>query len=269
LKIQGFTCRVLVAITRSGWKSCRGGARPQSSLPPILVAPPPILVAPQVKMRRHRGRSEGGGTDARDDVRRAEVFVCRRPPRARQRSVVPTICVASDHPRSHRVDALDLVAPPPVPRAPVGDGLVGAETSYIWRMDITDGGSRRHLGGGGSKRRGRACHGRRSRRGRRCHAAPRLGSSAGAGGVVEASRGEKCLREVHRRRHLHLAATEASSGARRMQGARRRERGGREEGERELERPEGPDWRPERGECRGSLPPSSKFVSDRVADSNG
>jgi hypothetical protein len=56
---------------------------------------------------------------------------------------------------------------------------------------------------------------------------------------------------------------------RRMQGARRRERGGRKEGERELERPEGPDWRPERGECRGSLPPSSKFVSDRVADSNG
>jgi hypothetical protein len=44
---------------------------------------------------------------------------------------------------------------------------------------------------------------------------------------MEASRGEKCLREVHHRRHLHLAATEASSGASHAgssaEGARREE----------------------------------------------
>jgi hypothetical protein len=56
---------------------------------------------------------------------------------------------------------------------------------------------------------------------------PASGPPPVRGGAMEASRGEKCLREVHHRRHLHLAATEASSGASHAgssaEGARREE----------------------------------------------
>jgi hypothetical protein len=81
-----------------GWR--RGGAkvvRDRRGLPHLprrhaasLAAPPPILTAPLVSMRHRQGR-RGEGTDAGDDVRRAEILECHWLLRVRQRSVVPAM----------------------------------------------------------------------------------------------------------------------------------------------------------------------------------